>query len=66
MSAAVQLRIDGAAGYGLPLRPEALAELNEFERGHIFACLDLDPEQGACAEAAVLAVLADEYPGARP
>ena len=34
-----QLRIDSATGYGLPLRPEVLAELNEFEVGHIFpAC----------------------------
>jgi len=59
---ALQLRIDGAVGYGLPLRPEALAELNEFEIAHILGCLDLDDDQTDAAEAAVAAVQAGVYP----
>lgn len=58
----IQLRIDGAEGYGLPLVPRVLAELNEFEVGHVLACLDLDPEQRRCAHAAIEAVQAGRYP----
>jgi hypothetical protein len=61
VSAAIQLRIDDATGYGLPLRPEALAELSEFERAHIFGSIGLDPEQRQCAEAAIEAVQAGRY-----
>jgi hypothetical protein len=57
-----QLRL-AADGYGLPLRPEALARLNQFERHHVYACLGLDAGQEACAEAAVAAVERDEYAG---
>jgi hypothetical protein len=59
---AVQLRIDGAAGYGLPLNPAALPELNLFEVGHILACLRLDEEQTAAAEAAVALAREGRYP----
>ena len=62
MVSAVQLRLDGVNGYGLPLRPEALAELTEFEVDHICACLKLDAEQTRCAEAAVALVLTGGYP----
>jgi hypothetical protein len=62
----VQLRIDGASGYGLPLKPERLAELNMFEVGHICLALGLDDEQRACAEAAVAAVAAGAYPRGAP
>jgi hypothetical protein len=61
VSAAVQLRIDGANGYGLPLKPEALAELSEFELRHVLRVLDLDDQQMACAETAVAAVLRGDY-----
>jgi hypothetical protein len=62
VTAAIQLRIDGAEGYGLPLRPEALAGLSEFEVAHICSCLELDSEQRQCALAAVEAVQAGRYP----
>jgi hypothetical protein len=62
VSAAIQLRIDGAEGYGLPLRPEALAELSEFELAHICSTLELDADQRRCAQAAVEAVQAGRYP----
>ncbi len=64
MSAAVQLVLDGANGYGLPLKPEALAELNEFEIRHALRCLDLSDEQIAAAEAAVALVREGRYPEA--
>lgn len=63
MSAAVQLRLV-AGGYGLPIRPEVLALESELERAFIYACLKLDEEQEAAAEAAVAAVLARKYPKA--
>jgi hypothetical protein len=62
VSSAVQLRIDGAQGYGLPLKPESLSGLSEFERGHIFATLGLDNEQREAVEAAVAAVRGGTYP----
>ena len=65
MTAAIQPRIDGVAGYGLPLHPEVLAELNPFEVGHICACLRLDPEQEGCVEQAVALVLRGAYGGAK-
>jgi hypothetical protein len=52
-----QLRLV-ACGFGLRLNPVALAALDEFERGHVYAVLRLDAEQEAVAEAAVAAVLA--------
>ena len=61
MSAPIQQRIDGVAGYGLPLRPEALAELSEFELAHILYCLELDDEQIVAAEEAVRRVVAGTY-----
>jgi hypothetical protein len=61
----VQTRFDGVAGYGLPLRPEALAELSEFERGHMLV-LGLHDEQVAVAEAAVAAVREGSYGRGRP
>ncbi len=61
---AVQLRIDGVKRYALPLRPEILALDSELERAFVYACLKLDPEQEEAAEAAVVAVLAGEYPKA--
>lgn len=57
---AIQLALD-VRGYALPLRPEVLADLNQFEVGHICACLRLDPEQTACVEQAVEAVDAGTY-----
>ena len=57
-----QLRIDGVNGYGLPLRPETLAGLDPFTVGHICSTLRLDEEQTSCAEAAVAAVRAGNYP----
>jgi hypothetical protein len=59
---AIQLRIDGAEGYGLPLAPMALAELSEFERGHIYSTLELHADQRACAEAAVALICQGAYP----
>ena len=61
----LQLRIDGAVGYGLPLRPEALIGLNSFEVGHILMCLRLDSEQVECVEQAVALVRAGAYGGTR-
>ena len=64
---AIQPRIDGVMGYGLPLHPEVLAELNEFEVGHIFSVLQLDGEQEQCAEAAIASVRDGTYgKGSRP
>jgi hypothetical protein len=57
----VQLRIDGATGYGLPIRPQALAELSDFEVGHILLCLRLDDEQETCVEQAVALARAGAY-----
>jgi hypothetical protein len=57
---AVQLRLT-AAGFGLPLRPAALAELSQFELAHVLASLGLDPEQREAAEEAVALVRTDRY-----
>ncbi len=62
--AAGQLVLVGANGYGLPLRPEALADLNQFEVRHALRCLELDDEQIAAAEAAVELARRGRYPGA--
>ena len=59
---AIQLRIGGAVGCGLPLRPTALVALNEFELHHVLAVLDLDEEQRDCAEAAITSVRDGTYP----
>lgn len=44
----IQLRLD-VKGWALPIRPELLAYLDEFERSHIAMCLRLDDEQTRCA-----------------
>lgn len=61
MTPAIQLRLTGE-GYALPLRPEALADLNEFEVRHVLRVLDLDDQQVEVAEAAVALARRGEYP----
>jgi hypothetical protein len=62
----IQMRIDGAVSYGLPVKPELLAKLNPFELGHVLLVLGLDAEQTACVEQAVAAVRAGSYPRRAP
>lgn len=58
----IQLRIDGVKGYGLPLDPVVLAELDPFEVARICMYVNLDDEQESCVEEAVAAVRSDRYP----
>jgi hypothetical protein len=60
MSAASQARLTDQ-GYGLPLRPQALASLSQFEIRHILRCLDLDGEQIEAAEEAIRRVRQGSY-----
>ena len=60
MTGAVQLRLT-SEGFSLPLRPETLVGLNQFEVHHVLRVLELADDQIACVEIAVALVREGRY-----